>query len=177
MIFFILGGVKSGKSNFAESIVRKYKEEKKYKKVFYIATYKDFGEDEEMKKKIENHKKRRDKEWKLIEISSVDKIIENMKEISNSIIIIECITTLVAYELLYENKEKEKIIKNFDELVNIMKKDNLFVVVSNEVGTGIIPENKLSRNYCEILGIVNQKIAANSDVVYFMVAGIPIKIK
>lgn len=185
MIIFVLGGIKSGKSKFAENLAHQFEE--KYKDVFYIATYKNLNNDEEMIERIKEHRKRRDKKWKTLEISKVKNIVKEIKKISNAIVIIECITTLVSYELINLNNTKDntaknqkgKILSDFENMIKEMKKNReiLFILVSNEVGMGIIPDNKLARIYEDVLGSVNQKLAENSDSVYFMIAGIPIKLK
>ena len=77
-----------------------------------------------------------------------------------------------------ERTAESAVINEIEALIKAMQtKPSAFIVVSNEVGLGIVPDNELSRNYCDLLGRANQLMAQYADEVYFMVAGIPVKIK
>ncbi|MGL4910859.1 MAG: bifunctional adenosylcobinamide kinase/adenosylcobinamide-phosphate guanylyltransferase, partial [Romboutsia sp.] len=105
-------------------------------------------------------------------------------------IILDCITLLVnnlmfTYDIDIDNSNPEQIdelefyIKDqMNKLLNEVKRTSLyFVIVTNELGLGIVPDNKLSRVYSDIVGRINQQISKESDEVYFVVSGIPMKIK
>lgn len=164
----ILGGVKSGKSQFAEELALRYK------KVFYVATNVFF--DKEMKQRIIEHKKRRPNYWETIE-EGYDLIKALRNADKNECYIIDCITIYLS-NLLLKLKSTEQVINHIQTLIEFIKKKNsIFIFVSNEVGLSVINKNKLARQFCEISGIVNQMLAGISDEVYFCAAGIANKIK
>lgn len=173
-IILLLGGARSGKSTFAQELVSQLG-----KKVLFVAT----GEplDDEMKTRIEEHKKSRPKNWRTVEAPhQIGKTLE--KQIGDAeVVIIDCITLLVANLLgddpNYPEAEKQ-ITAEINELISAMKTiQSSFIIVSNEVGLGLVPDNKLGRLYRDLLGKSNQLLACYADEVYFMAAGIPLKIK
>lgn len=166
-IIFITGGARSGKSRFAVAEASKIKSKK-----LYIATAQAL--DEEMKERIEKHKKHRGKDWDTHEepLDIVDVIKKNKDEYS--VMVVDCLTLWLS-NLMHSNKDTEQEIDCFvSSLSNI---NCTLFFVSNEVGMGIVPENELARKFRDIAGVLNQKIAAISDEVYLVTAGIPIKIK
>jgi adenosylcobinamide kinase/adenosylcobinamide-phosphate guanylyltransferase len=171
---FILGGARSGKSHFAQQLAGKLGD-----KVLFVAT----GEalDEEMQARIAEHKKARPKSWRTLEISTgIGKEIE--KQIGDAeVVIIDCLTLLVS-NLLHDepdNPEAEnRVTAEIDELLACMDKlDASFVIVSNEVGMGLVPETRIGRIYRDLLGKANRLIAQHTNEIYFMVAGMPIEVK
>lgn len=170
---FILGGARSGKSRFAQELAGKLSN-----KVLFIAT----GEprDEEMQARIDEHKKARPKNWRTLEIpTNIGRQLE--AEIGDAeVVIIDCLTLLVSNllgnELDYLKAEKQ-VLPEINELIACMDKLNTsFIIISNEVGMGLVPETKLGRVYRDLLGKANQLIAQRANEAYFMVAGIPVKI-
>lgn len=182
-LIFILGGARSGKSIFAEELAKNLSLSKdlKFKKVVYIATYN--GNDTEMLERIKKHKNKRPKEWETLEIEKISDISLSIRKIENSIIIVECLTIIVSnllfesHEKITEETEESAINKVLNLIKSIKKSNNIVIVVSNEVGQGIVPENKLARSYRDILGRANQLMAKNADKFYVMFAGIPVEIK
>jgi adenosylcobinamide kinase/adenosylcobinamide-phosphate guanylyltransferase len=171
---FILGGARSGKSHFAQQLAKKLGD-----KVLFVAT----GEalDEEMQARIAEHKKARPESWRTLEIQTgVGKEIE--KQIGDAeVVIIDCLTLLVS-NLLHDepdNTEAEnRVTAEIDELLACMDKlDASFIIVSNEVGMGLVPETRLGRIYRDLLGKANRLIAQHTKEIYFMVAGMPIEVK
>ncbi len=163
----ITGGIKSGKSSYALELADKYEGEKTF-----LATARAF--DNEMAEKIKRHKAERSDDYKTIEEPvKVGKIIS---KINTPLLIIDCITIWLS-NLYFETEEEQRnfLINDFFENLNKYKGD--LIVVTNEVGGGIIPENKMSRNYQSVLGKLNQRIAAVSDEVYVLISGVPMKIK
>jgi len=186
----ILGGARSGKSSFAQSLAKRLG-----KKVLFVAT----GEplDEEMASRIEEHKKRRPKNWRTLEIATkVGKKLQGQIKDAD-VVLLDCITLLVSNVILnlsschseeaqrpknleeIKSAEAEKqVIAEMEDLIDCIDKHKCnFIVVSNEVGSGLVPENKLGRVYRDLLGKANQLLAQHASEVYFMVSGIPIKIK
>ena len=173
-IIFLLGGARSGKSTFAQELA-----EQLGSKVLFIAT----GEalDDEMQTRIKEHKKGRPKNWRTLETPrNVGKTLK--EHIGNSeVVIIDCLTLLVsnllADELDYPEAEK-RVMAEINELITTMDAIRAnFIIVSNEVGLGLVPDNKLGRIYRDLLGKANQLIAKRANQVYFLAAGIPLKLK
>ncbi len=163
----ITGGIKSGKSSYALELADKYEGEKTF-----LATARAF--DNEMAEKIKRHKAERPDDYKTIEEPvEVGKIIS---KVNTPLLLIDCITIWLS-NLYFETGEEQRnfLISEFFENLHKYKGD--LIVVTNEVGGGIIPENKMSRNYQSVLGKLNQRIAAVSDEVYVLISGVPMKIK
>ena len=181
-ITFITGGARSGKSTFAEKLAAD-----NFSKVMYIATAIPF--DEEMKDRIKRHKERRPENWITFEgYKNLHEVFDN-KEFD--IILLDCITIMVSnflYEQIGDNIEilhqkeidfiEKDILQEITSLLDTAEKNSKpIILVSNEVGFGIVPEYKLGRVYRDIAGRVNQYIAQRSQEVYLIVSGIPVKIK
>jgi len=168
-LIFITGPVRSGKSNFAVNLAKKSK-----KKIIFIATCKPV--DTEMKERIKKHQQQRPKEWITIE-EEIDLGSVLRKISKDKLIIIDCITLWVS-NLFFHNFNEKEILKIVNDLISIIKRKGLSVIiVSNEVGWGIIPNNKIARNFRDIMGIIHQKISESSNEIYLLVSGIPIKLK
>ena len=177
-IVFVIGGARSGKSSFALKEASGNEGRKAY-----IATAEAI--DEEMKKRIEDHKIERDSEWDTyeepVEISGLLPGLQN----KYSAVLLDCLTIWLSNVLLRgeiggpEYTSPEESIGEFISCLNGLNGSsglNLYIV-SNEVGSGIVPENKLARRFRDLAGTLNQKVAEIADEVYLVTAGIPIKIK
>jgi len=171
-LVFILGGARSGKSTFAIEQAKKLSVHNS--RVVYVATARAI--DKEMKIRIEKHKKRRPVSWKTVEESKdISRIVPELAKAS--VVIIDCLTILISNLLLAGESEK-RILRKIEELLRGLKKRNLTtLVVSNEVGMGIVPENKLARSFRDIAGQINQVVARLANEVYIMEAGLPMRIK
>jgi len=168
-ITLILGGARSGKSSYALKLA------KKYKKVAFIATC--LGLDKEMQERIRVHKKSRPKHWKTFE--EPKELAKLLGRLGNDFdcILIDCLTLLVSNLILSKNSQKQ-ILKRIEELFYVLSKMKARVIlVSNEVGLGLVPVNKLGRDFRDVAGRVNQMAAKNASEVFFVVAGIPLNIK
>ncbi|MBI2471142.1 MAG: bifunctional adenosylcobinamide kinase/adenosylcobinamide-phosphate guanylyltransferase [Planctomycetes bacterium] len=171
----VLGGARSGKSVFAEGLAKKYND------VVYIATAE--VKDEEMRERIQTHRARRPIDWKTVEAPfHVDAVVSNLNE-KVGVVYIDCITLYITNMLLNDDREnlKQKQSQILGEINKLSKacRESRFdvIIVSNEVGLGIVPDNALSRVFRDIAGSANQTLADEADEVYFMVAGIAQKIK
>ena len=176
-IFLVTGGARSGKSKFAEKLTLKLGGEK----IAYIATAQIF--DEEMAHRVKIHQARREKFWTTFEAPfDADKIISEIGKNFNAILF-DCVTIYLSNFLCAEDlTDAEKIYKNFNSLIekilNAAKNsDATIIFVSNEVGGGIVPENKLARIFRDLAGLANQKIAAEAEKVFLTVAGYAVDIK
>ncbi len=173
---FITGGARSGKSKFAEELVASIG-----RKIIYLATAEAW--DREMEERISKHQQRRPADWMTIEEPiKVKEILVTYQE--EYTILFDCLTMFLSnlYFKFETNQNTEKIPnmvqQEIEDLAKIISasKANL-VVVSNEVGWGIVPDNQLSRSFRDLAGIANQFIAGISDEVYLVASGIPVKIK
>lgn len=174
-IVFITGGAKSGKSSFALKLADEWAFKEKQSTISqkaYIATAQAL--DEEMIDRIERHKKSRSKEW--ITFEEPIYLSNLIKDISSkyNIILIDCLTLWLS-NLLLNNKNVEAEIESLISILSTM--DCLMFIVSNEVGMGIVPENKLARRFRDLVGYINQRIAEIADDTYLVVSGMPIKLK
>lgn len=168
---FIFGGARSGKSRYAAEMAKK-----RGRKTVFIATAAAL--DEEMKERIRRHKISRPKEWGLVEEPvNLSDAVSELKQRYN-IAIIDCVGLWISNLLMTDMNDSviEKRIKGLT--ASILKADpDLVIIVSNEVGGGIVPGDPISRRFRDLLGIANQIIAAEADEVIMMHAGIPVKIK
>ena len=165
----ITGGIRSGKSKFAVELGRKSRGD-----VVFIATAQ--AKDKEMKRRILEHRKRRPESWKTFE-EPVD-ILAVLKKLSDfrGFVIVDCLTMWL--NNVIEKREEGEIIKELENTVKLCRKLKCRVIfVSNEVGMGIIPDTKIGRRFMETLGKINGIVAENSQEVYLMVSGIPLRIK
>ena len=179
----ILGGARSGKSSYAQEMAENIS-----KKVLFVATAEAL--DEGMRKRIENHQMARPDSWRTLEtpVNTASSISENIGDAE--VVILDCITLLVSNLMLGKGRgfvkqddfdadsASDRIMAEINDLMHfIMNSDNTFIIVSNEVGLGLVPDNIEGRTYRDMLGRANQFIASHADEVYFMIAGIPIKVK
>ncbi len=169
-ITFILGGARSGKSRFAVDLAKKAGG-----RVAFIATC--VTPDLEMSQRIALHRKCRPGSWQTFaEGEDIAKILRE-KGFHFKVVIIDCVTLLVSNLML--NGFTEKVINNrIDQLLTtLIKIETQAIIVSNEVGLGIVPNNKLARHFRDVAGRTNQLVAGKAHEVFFMVAGIPWRIK
>ncbi|MFH1190524.1 MAG: bifunctional adenosylcobinamide kinase/adenosylcobinamide-phosphate guanylyltransferase [Candidatus Omnitrophota bacterium] len=169
-ITFILGGARSGKSGYAAKLANK-----PGKKVAFIATCQ--GLDEEMRARIALHKKSRPASWETFEEPLDVRAALGKVGPGFDIILIDCLTLLVSNLLLrgIDGLIIEKTVAEMIKSLRFRREDS--IIVSNEVGLGIVPENRLARDFRDIGGRVNQVAAREADEVYFLVSGIAMKIK
>lgn len=169
-IVFILGGARSGKSSYAVELAKKLN-----KRTVFIATCTSF--DDEMKERIKMHKAQRPKEWKVIEEGKdISSVLTNLKN-KYEIILIDCLGMWIS-NLLSDGLNDKEVEEEVLRLIkSISKFKGVTILVSNEVGMGIVPDNPLARRFRDLLGRANQIIARNADEVIFMQSGIPVVIK
>lgn len=175
-IIFITGGSRSGKSRFALEKANSFSGKK-----VYIATAEPL--DEEMRERIERHKKERGREWFTMEEPL--KLAELIRELKGQydVILLDCLTLWLS-NLMMADKEVSGEIEEFIATLKKLKdspafslRPSAFFIVSNEVGMGIVPENELARKFRDMAGLLNQRVAELADEVYLMVSGIPVKIR
>ena len=173
----ITGGVRSGKSTLAQELGKKAAGP-----ILFVATAE--AGDPEMTRRISAHKKSRPTSWKTLEVQThIGSSI--IKELGSArTVIIDDITLLVmnVFTVCGEASEADVLEKavtaEIEELITCIDKCQAdFIIVTNEVGLGIIPADIISRQYRDLLGKANRLLAARVDEVYFMVAGIPMVVK
>jgi len=178
MIILVTGGARSGKSSFAE---KKYENKKN---VVYIATSKVM--DKEMEDRVHLHKESRPSCWRTFEGNyDLDTAIGEEENY-----LLDCITVLtsnIMYDLTkneerisieLQKKVEDIVFNELNKLINkIEKKDFNLVLVTNEIGYSLVPENHIGRVFRDIQGRVNQRIASISDEVYLVCCGLPVKVK
>lgn len=170
---FVIGGCRSGKSGHALRLAETRESSRK----IYIATC--VPRDDEMRKRVQKHQAERDRNWTLIEspIKIWDPILNHSEP--DRVILLDCLTLWINNLMLEQQVEEiEDMAPFMNRLVRALKQaDGQVILVANEVGTGIVPENRLARKFRDIAGFVNQEIAACSGQVVWVVAGIPVTIK
>ncbi len=184
-LILIMGGARSGKSTLAERLAAG-----SGKSVAFIATA--TASDEDMQDRIARHRASRPAEWTTIE-EPLD-LVHALKEASTvaDVILLDCLTLWLANwmgqqefasiqdDVSLKNTVTESVLAATDALlatVKILGEEKTVVIVSNEVGLGIVPMHPLSRAYRDTLGLANQCIAQAADHVYLMVAGLAVDIK
>lgn len=176
-IMLILGGARSGKSSYAQELV-----EESGKSVTFLATAQAL--DEEMSGRIQKHKAERPVHWQTLEVP-LD-IASHIKEIQSEVVILDCITLLVSNllmqfvkdDLVEEAPFMQAVQKEVEELLSAIRASTQdWMMISNEVGLGLVPPYQMGRVYRDGLGWANQHLAREAAKVIFMVAGVPMVIK
>jgi len=177
----ITGGARSGKSAFAEVLANR-----DGAKVLYIATMEEIVEDNEAVERIRRHRERRPQLWSTIEKPfDVDQTVLEIPG-GTDICLIDCLSLYVSNMLLALDEKstsarelEDPIQEAAAKLLSAMRSrpEIRFIVVTNEVGWGIVPEHKLARSYRDLLGVVNQQFAQAAGEVWLSCVGLQIKLK
>jgi len=170
-IHLILGGARSGKSRFAESLANASDQ------VVYVATAQ--ADDKEMQQRIQQHQQDRPAAWQTLEVGQdLAEALENVAE--QKLIIVDCLTLWLMGcfqnhpQIEYQPMNRfMKLIENWSQHHSQHK----LVLVSNEISMGVVPIGELNRDYVDTLGRLHQHIAHYADEVTLMVAGIPMPVK
>jgi adenosylcobinamide kinase/adenosylcobinamide-phosphate guanylyltransferase len=173
MLTLITGGARSGKSSFGQSLCHEAA------RVVYIATA--LPADDEMRARIKKHQECRRPGWLTVEepIAAVEAAARHVPQ--TDIVFIDCLTVWLS-NLLFEWRHHElttieaRAREQAAQLICASKHGNI-IAVTNEVGSGIVPESAVARQFRDIQGLVNQQIAHAADAVYLVVSGIPMQIK
>jgi adenosylcobinamide kinase/adenosylcobinamide-phosphate guanylyltransferase len=176
-LILVLGGARSGKSAFAQRLARELGGER----VLFVATA-DAG-DEEMQRRIEKHRQKRPAGWRTLEAQSNAgrAIMEHAGEAT--VFLLDCLAVLVSNLLTgvedpFAPEVEARVTSEVQELLACAGQvTGYLVVVSNEVGMGLVPPFPLGRAYRDLLGQANQALAQRADEVYLLVAGLPLALK
>jgi adenosylcobinamide kinase/adenosylcobinamide-phosphate guanylyltransferase len=173
-LILILGGAGSGKSAFAQQLAQQ-----KAERVFFVATAE--AKDSEMAMRVRRHRRRRPGQWHTVE-EPLELARAIGEAVSLQVVIVDCLTLWVS-NLLQANEAQEPaeqeaaVLDAARGLVDAYKKgEATLIMVSNEVGMGLVPPYPLGRLYRDVLGRVNQMLAARASRVYLMVAGLAIEL-
>ncbi|MEQ9694297.1 bifunctional adenosylcobinamide kinase/adenosylcobinamide-phosphate guanylyltransferase [Shimia sp. SDUM112013] len=163
---FVIGGAASGKSAFAEKLVLENDAAR-----IYLATSQAF--DEEMRGKIDAHIAMRGPDWHTVESPlEAARALGDVPE--DHVVLFDCATMWLSNHLFAEHDIEQETERLLEALSSCKGR---VVVVSNEVGMGIVPENKLARQFRDLQGKLNQRLAARADLAVFVVAGLPLVLK
>lgn len=179
-IILITGGNRSGKSSYAEKLLEGFNG------VLYIATA--MRTDEEMEERIRHHREKRNQNWSTHEgFRNLDEALDHF---AGSHVLLDCVTNMISNLIYYHPKNPEdmgpaekdclltEIKREFSELIERVRAwDLTLILVSNEVGMGLISEYELGRLFVDYAGFINQYLAKEADRVFFMVSGLPLTLK
>jgi len=183
-VCFVTGGARSGKSAFAEELAGAGSAH-----VLYLATAVAF--DDEMKARISRHKDQRPSAWRTVErYDDLGSLFEEEAYADAAVILLDCLSLLLNNRMFYSGIDfdsgdferyrhfEENVLEDLEKLVALAVKDGKkLIIVSNETGMGIVPPDATTRLYRDMLGRLNKKAASLAECVYFVVSGIPMKIK
>jgi adenosylcobinamide kinase/adenosylcobinamide-phosphate guanylyltransferase len=185
----ILGGARSGKSSYAEGRAKDTGGDN----VLYVATSET--KDEEMQQRVEKHRAERPSAWGTVEAPRNVAQALRQERSAAKVILLDCMTFLVANHLMdvaapeddpfdeprsdpFDVQIEADVVAEVEAIIDYMKETEVeMLVVSNEVGLGVVPPYELGRAYRDILGRANQILARHADEVLLLVAGIPMQVK
>ena len=167
MIHLVTGGQRSGKSKFAENLILSQTEHP-----VYLATSRVW--DENHHSRIEAHKQRRGKQWTNIE----EEKYLSKHDFNGRVVLLDCITLWIN-NFFFDNEEDDAKSLNQvkEELEKLFAQDCDWIIVTNELGLGGHPGNKMAMRFNDLQGTVNQYIAEKADIVTLVISGIPVEIK
>lgn len=171
----ILGGARSGKSDYAQALAGRLAS-----RVLYVATA--TVADEEMAERVVRHRASRPAPWDTLEAPSQVARALQERLIGHEVVLLDCLTMLATNVLLQDEEHPEaaeqSLMEDVDALCTLCEQGGAtLIVVSNEVGLGIVPPYPLGRVYRDMLGRANQRLARRADRVLFLIAGLPVDIK
>jgi adenosylcobinamide kinase / adenosylcobinamide-phosphate guanylyltransferase len=187
MLTLVLGGSRSGKSRYAQSLCESAP------RVIYVATARaeDGVEDHEMRERIARHRADRPSEWQTVE-EPLDLPRAVRESVIGATLLIDCATLWIS-NLMWEYRgesaaaQDRKILAEVDKLIGAVRLRaegftgagtvGEVIVVSNEVGSGLVPEHSVARAFRDLQGFANQRLARAADDVVFIVAGLPLRLK
>ncbi len=166
-ITFITGGQRSGKSSFAQRLAEEQSEAP-----IYLATAHIW--DDDFKQRVARHQADRGEQWQTIE----EEFLLSKHNFTGKTVLLDCVTLWLT-NIFYKNKNdvEQSLEIAKQEWDKLIQQNFKLIVVSNELGMGVHPENEVARKFADLQGWMNQYIAKTADTVLLMVSGIPVKIK
>jgi adenosylcobinamide kinase / adenosylcobinamide-phosphate guanylyltransferase len=174
-ITLVLGGVRSGKSCYAQQLARVFDS------VTFIATAR--SSDPEMRRKIAVHRRERPRHWRTVEAHTSLAAVIRRESTDAQVIVIDCLTTYLGNQMMdsrhrwHEGKNTLAGFDTKDVCDAIESAKASVIIVSNEVGSGVVPAFRSGRVYRDLLGELNKHVARIADSVVLMIAGQPLTIK
>ena len=183
-LILVLGGARGGKSDYAQTLAARLGE-----RVLYVATAQPG--DDEMRRRIAGHRSSRPGHWQTLEAATgIGGVIDvASRDYQAHVVLLDCLTLLVSNVVLEglpdndpdrvdEEEARSRVLAEVDGLLDVYAAgDASWIIVSNEVGWGVVPPYPLGRVYRDLLGWANQRVAAVAGQVYLMVAGLPVDVK
>jgi adenosylcobinamide kinase / adenosylcobinamide-phosphate guanylyltransferase len=171
MLILVTGGARSGKSRFARERL-----EQQPGTLLFVATAE--ARDDEMQERIFRHRQERGARWKTLEepLALVEKLPSAMQGTDG--ILLDCITLWISNLFFAHAQQPESVLAECEQLLALFSSCNKPVfLVTNEVGSGIVPEHAMARQFRDLAGFINQKLAAAADQAYLLAAGLPLRLK
>lgn len=170
-VVLVLGGVRSGKSSYAQRLAERSR------RVMFVATA-ERRDDEEMQQKIERHRSDRPAHWTTVEEPvALGRVVQASGD-NCDVVLIDCLTLFGANLMEAFGSDEAGLEICVEDLCVALKTTPCKVIlVSNEVGSGVVPAYALGRRFRDVVGEINQRVAAVADTVVLMVAGLPLVLK
>jgi adenosylcobinamide kinase / adenosylcobinamide-phosphate guanylyltransferase len=169
-IHLVMGGSRSGKSRHAETVAAA-----SGLPVRFLATYCANVVDEEMRARIESHRQRRPSHWKTIEnrYDLRNQILEN----EGGLLLVDCLTLWLSFQQI-QSRTAESILSELEQaLATAREQESALILVSNEVGAGLVPATPEARSFGDLCGSANQLVARHATKVEYIIAGLPVVLK
>lgn len=170
-VIYVTGGTRSGKSSFTQQLA-----EKNPGNLLYIAPAR--VDDDEMIARVEMHKQARGERWQLLEepLWLADRLPDVAE--GHGALMLDCVTLWITNLFFHFSEKQGPVLAEVDRFIELAwQLDEPLYLVSNELGSGIVPENKMARKFRDLAGIVNQRLAAAADEAWLVVSGLPVKLK
>jgi adenosylcobinamide kinase / adenosylcobinamide-phosphate guanylyltransferase len=169
-VTLVLGGARSGKSRYAQSLASTFE------RVIFVATAR--RSDQEMRAKIARHRRERPSTWKTLEVSTgLDRVLREQCGDAD-LLLIDCLTLYLDNVMGSRRGERHELNSHLQKVCEAVRDaEASVVIVSNEVGSGVVPAYRSGREYRDLLGEFNQQLAQVADRVILMVAGLPLTVK
>jgi adenosylcobinamide kinase/adenosylcobinamide-phosphate guanylyltransferase len=162
------GGARSGKSDFALRLARRLGSRR-----VFVATAQAF--DDEMRTRIADHRRTRGADFETVE-EPLD-LPETLRKIAGAVVVVDCLTLWLS-NLLLRDDDPKRVLAAVDELALVLgERRRTVILVTNEVGMGIVPETALGRSFRDLAGTAHQRLAALADEVYFAALGVMLRVK
>lgn len=170
-LIYITGGARSGKSGYAQKLA-----EQQSGKLLYIAPAQVL--DDEMAERVDLHRQARGDRWSLLEEPlQLAEQIPSAAE-GKSALLLDCVTIWLSNLFFHFGEESEPILAEVKTLIAVAEDLSVpLYLVSNELGSGIVPKNKMARDFRDLAGTVNQRLADAADEAWLVVSGLPVKLK
>ncbi|MCF2487555.1 bifunctional adenosylcobinamide kinase/adenosylcobinamide-phosphate guanylyltransferase [Dyadobacter sp. CY347] len=167
MIIYISGGVRSGKSRYAQEMALRLSENP-----IYVATAKIW--DDDFAQRVQLHRDDRGPEWSLFE----QELDLHLLPLENRVAVIDCVTLWLTNLWMEHEQNMEQTLTAFKSEIDALYKINAqLIIISNEIGMGVHPETELGRKFADLQGWANQYVASRADQAIFMVSGLPLQLK